>query len=140
MSSLFLQLVVFGLLAASANILGGLILFPSKLHEDYRRFIKYLLALGAGFMLAVSLFEILPKSILIWQAANPGDSENLTPPMLLLLGGYLLTQFVEHTIAPHFHLGEEMHCEDDDHEHEMITTSSAYTAVGGLWYTHFLTA
>jgi zinc and cadmium transporter len=44
----------------------------------------------------------------------------------------LLTQFVEHTIAPHFHLGEEMHCEDDDHGHEMISTSSAYTAVGGL--------
>ena len=46
--------------------------------------------------------------------------------MALLLGGYLLTQFFEHTIAPHFHLGEEMH------EDELISTKTAYTAVGGL--------
>ena len=49
-----------------------------------------------------------------------------------MLGGYLLTQFVEHTIAPHFHLGEEMHCDDDEHGHELISPRSAYTAVGGL--------
>ena len=30
--------------------------------------------------------------------------------MLLLLAGYFMTQFFEHTIAPHFHLGEEVHC------------------------------
>ncbi|MFM9904001.1 MAG: ZIP family metal transporter [Pyrinomonadaceae bacterium] len=132
MNSLFFQLVIFGLLAALANVLGGLVLFPSTIHGPYKRYLKYLLALGAGFMLAVALFEILPKTITIWQAANPGDSENLYMPMLLLLGGYLLTQFVEHTIAPHFHLGEEMHCDDDEHGHEMISTSSAYTAVGGM--------
>jgi len=132
MTPLFFQLIAFGLLAAMANVLGGLALLPSVKHPDYKYFLKYLLAIGAGFMLAVSLFEILPKSINIWQAANPTDPENLYIPMLLLLGGYLLTQFVEHTIAPHFHLGEEMHCEDDDHSHEMISTSSAYTAVGGL--------
>ncbi len=46
--------------------------------------------------------------------------------MLLLLAGYLLTQFFEHTIAPHFHLGEEINSEN------IISTSSAYTGVGGL--------
>ena len=46
--------------------------------------------------------------------------------MILLLIGYLLTQFFEHTIAPHFHLGEEVH---SDH---LISTKSVYTAVGGL--------
>lgn len=132
MNTLFLQLLVFGALAAFANVLGGLILFPSTLHRNYKKFLKYLLALGAGFMLAVALFEILPKTITIWQKANPSDGENLYLPMILLLAGYLLTQFVEHTIAPHFHLGEEMHCDDDDHGHELISTTSAYTAVGGL--------
>ncbi len=131
MTPLFLQLVLFGLLAGSANVLGGLILFPSGLHHSYRRFLKYLLALGAGFMLAVTLFEIFPKSVTLWQSSNPTDTE-LAIPMILILAGYLLTQFVEHTIAPHFHLGEEMHCDDDDHGHEMITSSSAYTAVGGM--------
>lgn len=131
MTPLFLQLILFGLLAGSANVLGGLILFPAGLHHNYRRFLKYLLALGAGFMLAVTLFEILPKSITLWQSLNPSDTE-LAIPMILVLAGYLLTQFVEHTIAPHFHLGEEMHCDDDEHGHEIITTSSAYTAVGGM--------
>lgn len=126
MDSLFLQLLVFGVFAALANILGGLILFPSTIRHNYKKSLKYLLALGAGFMLAVTFFEIVPKTILLWQKTHPESTENLYPPMLLLLTGYLLTQFFEHTIAPHFHLGEEVHSDD------VISTSSAYTGVGGL--------
>src|SRR4051794_27829235 len=110
MSPLFLKLLIFGALAASANILGGLILYPSRLHRHYRRLLKYLLALGAGFMLAVTFLEILPKTISEWTKNGVAADESLFIPMLLLLGGYLLTQFFEHTIAPHFHLGGEMHC------------------------------
>ncbi|HEX8287986.1 MAG TPA: ZIP family metal transporter [Pyrinomonadaceae bacterium] len=126
MDSIFFQLLIFGLAAAFANILGGLILFPSQIHKNYKKSLKYLLALGAGFMLAVTFFEILPKTILIWQKINPNESEDLAVPMILLLGGYLLTQFFEHTVAPHIHLGEEVH---SDH---LISSRSAYTAIGGL--------
>jgi len=126
MDSVFLQLLVFGAAAASANILGGLILFPSRLQKNYRKSLRYLLALGAGFMLAVSFLELIPNSILIWQKLHPDNPTELFIPMLLLIAGYLLTQFFEHTIAPHFHLGEEVHSED------LISRSSAYTAVGGL--------
>lgn len=126
MSPLLFQLLIFGLLAALANILGGLILFPSKLHHNYKRLLRYLLALGAGFMLAVTIFEILPESVILWQRSTPLTVEDLYVPMALIMAGYLLTQFFEHTIAPHFHLGEEMHAD------EVISTSSAYTAVGGL--------
>jgi zinc transporter ZupT len=118
--------LVFGIAAASANILGGLILFPSRKAKNYKKLLKYLLALGAGFMLAVTFFEILPESVLIWQKTNPQSADDLTVPMILLLFGYLLTQFFEHTIAPHFHLGEEVHT---DH---LISPRSAYTAIGGL--------
>jgi zinc transporter ZupT len=126
MDPLLIQLIAFGLLAALANVLGGLILFPSRLHHNYKQLLRYVLALGAGFMLAVTFFEILPKTVALWQGEGPLTSESLYIPMALLLGGYLLTQFFEHTIAPHFHLGEEMHAD------EMISTRSAYTAVGGL--------
>ncbi len=126
MNSPIIQLTIFGLLAGFANVLGGAILFPSKLHSNYKRFLKYLLALGAGFMLSVTIIEILPKVIVIWQRRFPNSTEELYVPMLLLMAGYLLTQFFEHTIAPHFHLGEEVHSD------ELISTSSAYTAVGGL--------
>ena len=53
MESTLLQLVAFGLAAAAANILGGLLLFPAKFRAEYRWLLRYLLALGAGFMLAV---------------------------------------------------------------------------------------
>ena len=131
MGSDLLQLIIFGVVAAAANILGGLILFPSRLHDDYRRFLKYLLALGAGFMLAVTFFEIVPRTILIWQQSYSDSSENLSVPMLLLLVGYLLTQFFEHTIAPHFHLGEEIPPHDDAQE-GIVSRTTAYSAVGGL--------
>jgi zinc transporter ZupT len=124
----FLQLFLFGLLVALANVLGGLVLFPAKIKRNYKKLLKYLLALGAGFMLAVTVIEVLPKTVQIWQKPEfaPHAGELLYVPMLLILAGYLLTQFFEHTIAPHFHLGEEVHT---DH---LIPTRSAYTAIGGL--------
>lgn len=121
-----LQLLVFGVFAALANVLGGLVLFPSGIQQNYRKSLKYLLALGAGFMLAVTFFEIVPKTILLWQSTHPESADNLSVPMLLLLSGYLITQFFEHTIAPHFHLGEEVHSEG------VLPARSAYTGVGGL--------
>jgi len=121
------QLIFFGIIAWLANVLGGLILFPIGVHKTYKKFLKYILALGAGFMLAVSFVDILPEVIEIWlKRENSVAAESLVFPMILLLAGYLLTQFFEHTIAPHFHLGEEVH---SDH---LISTSSAYTAIGGL--------
>jgi zinc transporter ZupT len=127
MDSLILQLILFGTLAGAANVLGGLILFPDKIRRDYKGLLRYLLALGAGFMLAVTFFEVIPKTIQLWQSGAPTGSENgLYLPMLLILGGYLLTQFFEHTITPHFHLGEEMHT---DH---LISARSAYTGIGGF--------
>ena len=123
----FFQLLIFGLIAALGNILGGLILFPIGVHKTYKKSLKYVLAFGAGFMLAVIFIDILPEVIELWQKQkNSETSDAYFMPMLLLLVGYLLTQFFEHTIAPHFHLGEEVH---SDH---LISTKSVYTAIGGL--------
>ena len=108
-------------------MLGGLILFPTGVHKTYKKSLKYILALGAGFMLGVIFIDVLPEVIELWQKQeNSVSSETYFTPMILLLAGYLLTQFFEHTIAPHFHLGEEVH---SDH---LISTRSVYTAIGGL--------
>src|SRR5947208_1373946 len=45
-------LLLFGTLAALANFVGGLLLIKSGAHLLGERFLKYLVALGAGFMLA----------------------------------------------------------------------------------------
>lgn len=121
--------LLFGVLAAGANVLGGLVLVKSGAHRLGERFLKYLVALGAGFMLAAIFIEILPESISIWTTTRRGDSasEAVLGAMTLLLAGYLLIQLVEHTIAPHFHFGAETHPES------FMRPSAAYTAVGGLW-------
>ena len=123
------SILLFGLLAAGANVVGGLVLVQSGVHRLGERFLKYLVALGAGFMLAAVFIEILPASISIWTNKAPGisASEAVLGAMTLLLAGYLLIQLVEHTIAPHFHFGAETHPES------FMRPSAAYTAVGGLW-------
>lgn len=126
MNFTLVELLLFGFFAGLANVLGGLILFPPGVHRIYKKFLKYLLALGAGFMLAVIFIEVLPEVIEIWQKNATTGSETYFAPMVLLLIGYLLTQFFEHTIAPHFHLGEEL---KGDH---LIAPAAAYTAIGGL--------
>ena len=63
----FLQLFIFGLFAALGNILGGLILFPTGVHKTYKKSLKYVLALGAGFMLGVIFIDVLPEVIALWQ-------------------------------------------------------------------------
>src|SRR5688500_8976327 len=123
------SILLFGLLAAGANVLGGLVLVKSGAHRLGERFLKYLVALGAGFMLAAIFIEILPQSVGIWTSTHSGASasEAVVPAMTLLLAGYLCIQFFEHTLAPHFHFGAETHPES------FMRPSAAYTAVGGLW-------
>src|SRR6266436_2624854 len=125
----FVGLLFFGLLAAGANLLGGFVLIRSGAHRFGERFLKYLVALGAGFMLAAIFLEIVPESFNLWTQGLEGKAaaEAVVGAMTLLLGGYLLIQLFEHTIAPHFHFGEETHPES------FMKPSAAYAAVGGLW-------
>src|SRR5262249_20377516 len=125
----FSGLFLFGSLAALANLVGGILLIKSGAHRLGERFLKYLVALGAGFMLAAIFIEIVPETITIWTAngKGPAEASAIIGAMTLLLAGYLLIQLFEHTIAPHFHFGAETHPES------FMRPSAAYTAVGGLW-------
>ena len=125
----FPGLLLFGLLAAGANVLGGVVLVKSGAHRLGERFLKYLVALGAGFMLAAIFIEILPETINIWTqtAQAQTTARSVVGAMTLLLAGYLAIQLFEHTLAPHFHFGAETHPES------FMRPSAAYTAVGGLW-------
>src|ERR1700730_13663605 len=104
-------LLLFGTLAALANLVGGLLLIKWGAHRFGERFLKYLVALGAGFMLSAIFIEILPETISSWTASNKGvgAAHAVIGAMTLLLGAYLLIQLFEHTIAPHFHFGTETH-------------------------------
>lgn len=123
------ELLLFGILAAAANLVGGLVLVKAGAHRLGERSLKYLVALGAGFMLAAIFIEIVPETINIWTdgLSGPRAAQAVLGAMTLLLAGYLLIQLFEHTIAPHFHFGAETHPES------LIKPAAAYTAVGGLF-------
>jgi zinc transporter ZupT len=99
--------------AAAANVLGGLVVVARREWNDL--VLKYFIALGAGFMLAATCLRMLPESLRLSPRAP-----------LLVLGGYFLVHFFEHTIAPHFHFGEEVHDE------LMVHPAVGFSAVIGL--------
>jgi zinc and cadmium transporter len=90
---------VLGLVAAGGNLLGGYFVVR---REWPRKFLQYFLALGAGYMLAVALLDIIPESVKL-------AGQNA---FLFVLAGFFLIHLFEHTIAPHFHFGEETHEEE----------------------------
>jgi zinc transporter ZupT len=125
----FGELLFFGGLVALANVGGGRLFARPGTFQRSRHLLGYLVALGAGFMLAAIFIEILPEVIVLWGKTGGDGHEaghGVLGAMTLLLAGYLLIHFFEHTIAPHFHFGEETHPE------AVVRTSAAYTAIGGL--------
>jgi ZIP family zinc transporter/zinc and cadmium transporter len=88
-----------------ADGVGGLIIIQR--HWE-RRYLRYFVAVGSGFMLATALVEMLPESLRI--------SPKHAPAFLLL--GYFLVHFFEHTVSAHFHFGEETHVGEFIHAHK----------------------
>jgi zinc and cadmium transporter len=100
--------ILLGLTASAANIFGGAVIVQKNWTRNY---LRYFVALGAGFMLATALVEMVPESLQL--AGRQGA--------LLLLAGYLLVHFFEHTITPHFHYGEETHADEYIHSHRRMS-------------------
>src|SRR5947208_7788592 len=97
--------LLLGLTAAAANVFGGAIIVQR--HWE-RRYLRYFVALGAGFMLATALVEMVPESL---------ELRGRFAALLVLLG-YLIVHFFEHTVTPHFHFGEETHKDEFIHSHK----------------------
>ena len=88
-----------GLIAAAGNVLGGYFVVR---REWPRKYLQYFVALGAGYMLSVAFVDVIPESVHL-----AGESA-----LLFVLIGYFLIHLFEHTVAPHFHFGEETHKEE----------------------------
>ena len=103
-----------GVTAAGANVLGGSLVT----HREWsRRYLHYFIALGAGFMLATALLEMIPESLKLRADSSAGFNSGTDTVFLLVLAGYFLVHFFEHTVAPHFHFGEETHQHEISHAH-----------------------
>jgi len=102
-----------GVIAALATIAGG---WMVARREWSRRYLRYLLALGAGFMLAAVFVEIIPEA---YELSGPRA-------LLFVLGGYFVVHFFVHTLSQHVHFGEETHIQ------EVRTGHTGEVALAGL--------
>jgi zinc transporter ZupT len=115
--------VLLGLTAAAANLLGGLFIARRQWPRSY---LKYFIALGAGFMLATAVLEMVPESLKLRSNRSSYFFNSTNTVFVFVLIGYFLVHFFEHTVATHFHFGEETHHEEMSHAH------ASYAALLGL--------
>ena len=118
-----LMAVLLGGVAAGANLLGGVLVSHGKWSRQY---LKYFIALGAGFMLATALVEMIPESVKLHSGSGSHFFNDANSVFVFVLAGYFVVHFFEHTVAPHFHFGEETHHEEMSHAH------AGYAALLGL--------
>jgi ZIP family zinc transporter/zinc and cadmium transporter len=107
-----LAYLAFTAAAAAADVAGALLVVTA--HRRGRVPLRYFVAAGAGFMLAAAFARMLPESAHVPHA------------FLFVLIGYFGIHLFEHTVAPHFHFGEEVHPE------ALLAPSAGYLALLGL--------
>ena len=105
--------LILGAVAALADVAGGLVLVRAR---GIERYLRYFVALGAGFLMATALLEMTPDSIRMSPRLGP----------VLIMAGYCAMHLLEHTINAHFHFGEEIHHGEFLHAH------TGYSVLGGL--------
>jgi ZIP family zinc transporter/zinc and cadmium transporter len=88
--------LILGTIAALADVAGGLVLVRAR---GVERYLRYFVALGAGFLMATALIEMAPESLRLSPRLGP----------ILIMAGYCVVHLLEHTINAHFHFGEETH-------------------------------
>src|SRR3954447_5945824 len=105
--------VALGILAALADVAGGLVLVRAR---GIERYLRYFVALGAGFLMATAVVEMAPESLRMSPRLGP----------ILIMAGYCIVHLLEHTIIPHFHFGEETH------QGEFVSARTGYSILCGL--------
>ncbi|WP_263358253.1 ZIP family metal transporter [Acidicapsa ligni] len=105
--------LLLGTIAALADVVGGLVLVRAR---GVQRYLRYFVALGAGFLMATAVLEMLPESLKLDMKLAP----------VLVMAGYCALHFLEHTIVAHFHFGEETH------HGEFVSAKTSYSVLGGL--------
>jgi ZIP family zinc transporter/zinc and cadmium transporter len=88
--------LILGAIAALADVAGGLVLVRAR---GIERYLRYFVALGAGFLMATAVIEMAPESIRLSPRLGP----------IFIMAGYCAVHLLEHTINAHFHFGEETH-------------------------------
>ena len=103
--------LLYAIAAAAANLLGALAVTSGA--RWTLRALDAILSFAAGFLISVSLIDLLPGAI-----ERSGSSGAIAA-----LIAYVLVHITQHTIGGHFHFGEETH---------QVTSIVSMTALIGL--------
>jgi len=109
---------VYVLLAAGANVAGGLVFLLKK--NWSRTGLHALMALSAGLLMAIALLDFIPESL---------EHEPSSP--LFVLIGVSAIYFFQQYVAGHFHFGEETHAP------EHVKSTAVGAMAGMLIHTFF---
>ena len=105
--------LLLGTIAALADVAGGLVLVRAR---GVERYLRYFVALGAGFLMATAVIEMAPESLRLSPTLGP----------VLIMAGYCAVHLLEHTINAHFHFGEETH------HGEFVSRHTSNSVMAGL--------
>lgn len=105
------ETLLFALAAAGANVLGAAAV-TWRVRWSVRA-LDTMVSLAAGFMIGAVLIDIFPEAV-------ERGSHNAAVVAVI---GYVLVHLTQHTLAPHFHFGEETH---------KVTEMVSVTALIGL--------
>jgi len=94
-------------------VAGGLVLVRAR---GVERYLRYFVALGAGFLMATAVIEMAPESLKLSPVLGP----------ILIMAGYCVVHLLEHTINAHFHFGEETH------HGEFVSRHTSNSVMAGL--------
>lgn len=104
--------LVYALLSALGNVAGALAVAGRRQRRSIE-ILDALIAVAAGFMICVALLQLVPEAI----------SQGGSRAPIIMLAGYLAVHLTQHTLARHFHFGEETH---------RVTSAISMSALVGL--------
>jgi len=110
--------IILGFVSAAASLAGSLIVLRTK--KITKNFLFYFIALGSGFILAASIFDMIPKTLEIAPRA-----------VVYIMLGFFIIHIFEHVFSSHFHFGEEVHKDE-------IQKSTAWSILLALTIHSFL--
>ena len=105
--------LILGTIAALADVAGGFVLVRAK---GVERYLRYFVALGAGFLMATAVLEMVPEGLKLSPSLGP----------VMIMAGYCFVHLLEHTISGHFHYGEETH------HGELVSRRTGNSVMAGL--------
>ncbi len=112
--------MLLAVVAALANVAGAAVVVSRP--NWSRAALELMIALSAGFLIAVAMADIVPEAI-----ARGGERS-----AIVMLAGFVLVHLTQHALVRHFHFGEETHVVSERVSRAALVGLLLHTFVDGV--------